>query len=166
MARKKTAEESVDAKAQLASRLRAVRVDLFGERGGSELAGLLGVPIRTWYNYENGVTVPAEVLLRFLEVTGAEPRWLLHGAGPTFRGQATPVAESPPRIESPRGGLEADAIAGLVESVVRRLGRGSLRVTWEFEGAVESVVRRLGRGSLRVTWEFEGAGGSGEAPGR
>jgi hypothetical protein len=143
MARKKTAEESVDAKAQLASRLRAVRVDRFGERGGSELAGLLGVPTRTWYNYEIGVTVPAEVLLRFLEVTGAAPRWLLHGAGPTYREEATPVAESPPRIESPRG-LEADAIAGLVES----------------------VVRRLGRGSLRVTWESEGAGGSGEAPGR
>ena len=35
----------------------------------------------TWRNYEGGVTMPAWVLLRFLEFTGANPNWLLTGQG-------------------------------------------------------------------------------------
>ena len=42
-------------------------------------------PPRTWYNYETGVTVPAEVLLGFIEQTGANPIWLLTGEGPRYR---------------------------------------------------------------------------------
>ena len=60
MARRKNPPESVRTKGRLAERLREVRSDLFGERGGPELARRLGLPIRTWYNYEIGVTVPAE----------------------------------------------------------------------------------------------------------
>lgn len=89
MARRKNRPETVREKCCLAERLRQVRVDLYGERGGSEMARRLGVPIRTWYNYESGVTVPAEVLLRFLELTRVEPQWLLHGTGPVFRTSAT-----------------------------------------------------------------------------
>ena len=48
-------------------------------RAGSSL------PARTWYNYETGVTVPAEVLLGFIEQTGANPIWLLTGEGPKYR---------------------------------------------------------------------------------
>jgi hypothetical protein len=49
------------------------------------LARQLGLPVRTWYNYESGVTVPAEVILRIIELTSVEPMWLLHGQGPKFR---------------------------------------------------------------------------------
>jgi hypothetical protein len=85
MARRKNQPETVRTKCHLAERLREIRTELFGERGGSEMARRLGVPIRTWYNYESGVTVPAEVLLRFLELTSVEPLWLLHGRGERFR---------------------------------------------------------------------------------
>jgi hypothetical protein len=49
------------------------------------MARRLGIPVRTWYNYEGGVTVPAEVVLRIIELTSVEPMWLLHGRGPKFR---------------------------------------------------------------------------------
>jgi hypothetical protein len=71
-------------KRDLAERLRQIRVELYGEHGGPELARLLGLPLRTWCNYENGVTIPGEVLLAWLDVTGIEPRWLLRGQGPMF----------------------------------------------------------------------------------
>ncbi len=89
MARRKNQPESVRTKCSLAERLRAIRAELYGERGGPELARRLGLPIRTWYNYEAGVTVPAEVMLRFVELTAVEPLWLLRGQGPKFRAGST-----------------------------------------------------------------------------
>jgi SOS-response transcriptional repressor LexA len=91
MARRKNLPEAVQTKASLSERLRSVRAELFGERGGPELARRLGIPIRTWYNYESGVTVPGEVILRFVELTGVDPIWLLHGEGPRFRSAPPPV---------------------------------------------------------------------------
>jgi hypothetical protein len=85
MARRKTLPESVRAKLALAERLASLRAELFGERGGPEMARRLGIPVRTWYNYEAGVTVPAEVILKIIELTSIEPSWLLHGKGPRFR---------------------------------------------------------------------------------
>jgi hypothetical protein len=85
MARRKTLPESVRAKLQLAERLASLRFELFGERGGPEMARRLAIPVRTWYNYEGGVTVPAEVILRIIELTSVEPVWLLRGEGPKFR---------------------------------------------------------------------------------
>src|SRR5881227_2060534 len=85
MARRKTLPDSVQAKYALAERLRLLRSELYGERGGPELARRLNLPIRTWYNYESGVTVPAEVVLKIIELTSVEPIWLLHGEGPKFR---------------------------------------------------------------------------------
>ncbi len=93
MARRKSHPDAVRAKYQLAERLRAVRSELFGERGGPELARRLGIPIRTWYNYESGVTVPSEVILRFIELTAIEPVWLLHGSGPKYRRASPPPPE-------------------------------------------------------------------------
>src|SRR5690349_2530402 len=95
MARKKTPPDTRDAKHQLAARLRAVRIELFGERGTSRLAEMLGIPSRTWYNYEIGVTVPAEVLLRLIEVTDVEPGWLLSGTGARYRGASTEPESAP-----------------------------------------------------------------------
>ena len=84
MARKKTPTVRVNVKAQISGRLREVRQELFGEHGGPELARLLGLPARTWYNYETGVTVPAEVLLSFIDLTGTNPVWLHTGEGSRF----------------------------------------------------------------------------------
>ncbi len=72
-------------RAGFASRVREVRNRLYGEHGAPVLAESLNIPARTWLNYEMGVTMPAQVLLLFLEVTGAEPRWLLRGKGERFR---------------------------------------------------------------------------------
>jgi hypothetical protein len=87
MARRKTLPESLRAKLALAERLASLRLELFGERGGPEMARRLSIPVRTWYNYEGGVTVPAEVVLKIIELTSVEPVWLLHGKGPKFRQQ-------------------------------------------------------------------------------
>jgi Peptidase S24-like len=85
MARRKTLPESVRAKLALAERLAALRSELYGDRGGPEMARRLGIPVRTWYNYEGGVTVPAEVILKIIELTSVEAGWLLHGDGAKFR---------------------------------------------------------------------------------
>ena len=63
----------------LAVRLREVRVEMFGDHGGPVMAEALGLPIRTWDHYESGVIIPGLVLLRFIEITGADPHWLLTG---------------------------------------------------------------------------------------
>jgi hypothetical protein len=73
------------AKVAVAGRLAEVRREVFGEHGGPELARLLGLPYWTWRNYENGVTVPGEIVLRFIELTSVEPTWLLQGEGPKYR---------------------------------------------------------------------------------
>jgi hypothetical protein len=65
----------------LAGRVCEIRRQVFGERGGPRLAEALGLPDRTWRNYEAGVTIPAPVILRFIEVCGASPHWLLTGEG-------------------------------------------------------------------------------------
>lgn len=85
MARKKTPPLRVNVKAQISGRLREIRWELFGDHGGPELARRLNLPARTWYNYESGVTVPAEVLLLFIEQTAVNPLWLLAGEGPRYR---------------------------------------------------------------------------------
>jgi hypothetical protein len=70
-----------NARAGLARRVRQVREERFGEHGGPLLAGALGLPARTWANSEQGVTIPAEAILRFIAVTGVSPQWLLDGSG-------------------------------------------------------------------------------------
>ena len=69
----------------LGRRLRQVRLDLYGENGGPMLAEALRLPVRTWINYEQGITVPALVVLRFIELTGTCPHWLLTGELPRYR---------------------------------------------------------------------------------
>ena len=107
MARKKTSKVRVNVKASISRRLREVRQELFGEHGGPELARRLNLPARTWYNYETGVTVPAEVLLSFIDQTGANPVWLLSGEGERYhRGvESSPLSDLTP-IQLIRRGLE------------------------------------------------------------
>jgi hypothetical protein len=94
MARRKTLPESVRAKLALAERLAELRSELFGERGGPEMARRLGIPVRTWYNYEGGVTLPAEVVLNIMTLTSVEASWLIHGEGPKFRRARSEPVES------------------------------------------------------------------------
>ncbi len=77
-------ERSATTRSSLATRLRELRIALFGEDGGPEMARFLNVPPRTWYNYETGVAVPGEILLEIIEKTGVRPLWLLKGEGPRF----------------------------------------------------------------------------------
>jgi hypothetical protein len=107
VARKKTSKVRVNVKASISRRLRDVRQELFGEHGGPELARRLNLPARTWYNYETGVTVPAEVLLSFIDQTGANPVWLLSGEGERYHREpdSTSLSNLSP-IQLIRRGLE------------------------------------------------------------
>ena len=107
MARKKTSKTRVNVKASISRRLRDIRQEKFGEHGGPELARRLNLPARTWYNYETGVTVPAEVLLAFIDQTGANPVWLLSGEGSKYRsGLDEAVLSDLSPIQLIRRGLE------------------------------------------------------------
>jgi hypothetical protein len=68
----------------LAQRVRQVREELFGQHGGPLLAEAMQIPFRVWSSYEIGTTIPAEVILKFIEVTSAHPHWLLTGEGPRY----------------------------------------------------------------------------------
>jgi hypothetical protein len=100
----------------LARRLREVRLEIYGELGGPLVAEALELPARTWAHYESGVTIPGLVLLRFIEVTGVEPHWLLTGEGqrdlagsgeppkrPAFSKASTALSPPPPLRELPDG---------------------------------------------------------------
>ena len=69
---------------RIARRVREIRRELYGESGGPALAASLGVPAETWADYEAGVTIPAPVILGLIELTGADPHWLLSGEGERF----------------------------------------------------------------------------------
>jgi transcriptional regulator with XRE-family HTH domain len=75
--------------ADLAQRAREVREDLYGEDGAQSLADALGLPLRTWSNYERGVTIPAIIILKLIDATGVSPRWLRTGQGPKYLGRAS-----------------------------------------------------------------------------
>jgi len=107
VARKKTPKLRLSVKTSLSRRLREIRQELFGDHGGPELARRLNLPARTWYNYETGVTVPAEVLLAFIELTGASPTYLVSGEGPRYVGPSEDhrVGDLSP-VELIRRGLE------------------------------------------------------------
>ena len=69
-----------------ARRIREIRQERYGEETES-LADDLGIPARTWLNYETGVTVPAEFLRAFIELTRVRPHWLLTGEGEKYSGR-------------------------------------------------------------------------------
>src|SRR5262245_3522013 len=74
----------------LARRVRALRCEMYGDSGEAMPAEAMHLPVATWRNYEAGVVIPAPVILRFLELTGADPRWLLTGQGDRYlSGRAT-----------------------------------------------------------------------------
>jgi hypothetical protein len=68
----------------LAHRVREVREDFYGAHGAQFLADGLDLPLRTWMNYERGVVIPAEVILKLIATTGISPCWLLTGRGSKY----------------------------------------------------------------------------------
>jgi hypothetical protein len=72
-------------KGDLATRIHQTRVALYGQNGGPLLAREMGIAFRTLHRYETGRTIPAQRILRFIEVTGVDPHWLLTGEGSQFR---------------------------------------------------------------------------------
>ena len=66
---------------KLAARLQAIRENLYGEHGAQFLADALDIPVKTWRNYETGVTVPAHVVLKLIDIARVNPHWLLTGHG-------------------------------------------------------------------------------------
>ena len=69
----------------LAARVREIRVEKFGDEGIAYLSQAMNVPARTWEHFENGVMMPAWILLQFIQITGVEPGWLLTGKGDRYR---------------------------------------------------------------------------------
>jgi len=163
MARRKNAPESIRVKHGLSERLRILRTEFYGERGGPDLARTLGIPVRTWYNYENGVTVPAEIILRIVELTSVEPVWLLRGEGAKFRANPTnPTNSSPSRPNGVKEGLARSSVTSLLRAALERLEDGP-RPTMDFTFGPPIVGRRdddhcgaeldLGSRDLRVVEE-------------
>lgn len=74
-----------DIGAELSTRIREVRLDQFGVDGIAALALELRIPGRTWENFERGVTIPAPIILRLIELTNIGPQWLLTGVGERYR---------------------------------------------------------------------------------
>ena len=68
-------------RSELAVRLRELRYDWSGEHGAQFFADDIGVPLRTWINYESGIVPPGDVMLRLIVNTRVNPRWLLTGQG-------------------------------------------------------------------------------------
>ncbi|HKI19382.1 MAG TPA: hypothetical protein VKA15_15965 [Isosphaeraceae bacterium] len=77
-------------KSDLGRRVREIRMALYGENGGPLLAEALRVPFPSLHDYENGSTIPGESILRFIELTGAHPHWLLTGDGERFLDRDSP----------------------------------------------------------------------------
>ncbi len=65
----------------LALRVREIRKDQYGEYGAQLLADALEVRVETWLNYESGVTMPAHVVLKLIDIARVNPHWLLTGQG-------------------------------------------------------------------------------------
>jgi hypothetical protein len=78
-----------DLRRSISRRIRDVRIDRYGDddSGVSSLAVALGLPPATWRNYEGEVGMPAEILLKFIGETLANPLWLLTGDGERYSGR-------------------------------------------------------------------------------
>lgn len=68
----------------LCQRVQTVRMQLFGECGGPMLAELLGISQRRLTRIEAGGPIPAEIILKLIDLTGVSPHWLLSGEGETY----------------------------------------------------------------------------------
>jgi hypothetical protein len=114
------------------------------------MARRLGLPARTWYNYESGVTVPAEVLLAFIEQTGANPTYLISGEGPRYSQAADDrmLSDLSP-VELIRRGLERlERAPQSQRAIVVAPENLPARMTSEFEAVKLIALDDLSSGTL------------------
>jgi hypothetical protein len=69
----------------LAERVRKIRVEVFGDNGVAILCQAMHITPQTWEHFEHGDTIPAWLILYFIEIAGVEPHWLLTGDGDRYR---------------------------------------------------------------------------------
>lgn len=67
--------------ADSAERLKKLRKEAYGDRGRSDFARALGIPITSYLNYENGRVPPIDMVVKMMALTRVNPQWLLHGKG-------------------------------------------------------------------------------------
>jgi hypothetical protein len=105
-----------DSRLKFSQRVQEIRLISYGQEGVPALAKELGLPWQTWQNYEAGATMPGVVLLKFIEVTGVSPGWLLTGDGPKFK------HNEPVRVPE----MTSSLFVGEGDSRMFKLGRHSL----------------------------------------
>lgn len=88
-----TQADSVGARDKLGERLCAVRTERYGSDGVDALARQLGIAPQVWRNIEQiGGLITGAQLLAFVELTGANPVWLLRGEGTKYRAGLGPAS--------------------------------------------------------------------------
>jgi hypothetical protein len=75
-------------------RIQRVRRERFGDEGVARMAEALQIPITTWKAIERDGGLSGNLFLRFIDVTGACPIWLLTGEGEPFK-RRVPEARTP-----------------------------------------------------------------------
>ena len=71
----------------LGGRVRELRRDVRGGRGGPRPAEVLRIADRERADHEAGATMAGRVRFRFIGLTDADPHWLLTGEGGAHRGR-------------------------------------------------------------------------------
>jgi transcriptional regulator with XRE-family HTH domain len=94
MARVKLSRALRRHRAEIGGRLRMLRKGF--KKSGPEFAREIGIPPRSWQNYESGVQPPMDVVLMLIIRFGVSPWWLLTGARPIFSTVSWPHAIYPP----------------------------------------------------------------------
>lgn len=127
----------------ICGRLKALRLEHFGERGQSRFARELGVGPSTYAHYETDRIPPAPLLLRACEATGASLTWLIAGVG-------SPRSDRRAGLDSTQAGvldqleqllIEHPELSGSVAVFVDALRS---RISTEAALAVEPAVERRG----------------------
>jgi hypothetical protein len=95
MARAKDGAQLLSLRCEIGARCRVIRMDLYG--ASQQFHRDMPASYRNWWNWERGVEMPGTVMLRFLELTGASPVWLLRGTGPRY---AADINSQSPTIRS------------------------------------------------------------------
>jgi hypothetical protein len=136
--------------------MREIRMEMFGVHGAPELAEQMGLAQRTWADYENGTTIPAEVMLLFLEVTGCCPRWLLTGEGPRYPEDMREIdgEENRMRVENMSG---ENSMSGLVRAIMPTGSSSSEEVEKaHWEGNRRELKAEIDRLRTRVSEAMKG----------
>jgi RNA polymerase sigma factor (sigma-70 family) len=141
----------------LARRVREVRQELYGEHGGRLFARAMRLHYRTWRDCEEGGDIPAPIILRFVELTGTNPHWLLTGEGEKYnsRNQLHPAEGNnsgvDPRTSSKPDRSESPAMEGEITLIGLRLMDCGL-LPREWTATLSACLRRIRRWRVPSHW--------------